>query len=253
MTGEEVLADTTVKIVNKAGKDVTDKLNISKVDDSAALEIVPTDLYVTTYSNSGVYNGRPVTAGGKMDGVVPRDESEIKLIVTGRQIEVGQSRNTYRIDWGNAKSMNYEVNPSRGWLTVYDSFIPTPDNPTPDNPTPDNPTPDNPTPDNPTPDNPTPDNPTPDEPTLIPTPPTTTIPDEDVPLAGVLGAARGIEADYSSVLGQRRAAAESGVLGARRDAATQDANHMAMYLMLMGVATGVGGAYAIGRRKKHED
>ncbi len=251
LTGEEVLADTTVKIVNKSGKDVTDKLNISKVDDSAALEIVPTDLYVTTYSNSGVYNGRPVTAGGKMDGVVPRDADQVKLVVTGRQIEVGQSRNTYRIDWGNAKSMNYEVEASRGWLTVYDSFIP--DNPTPDNPTPDNPTPDNPTPDNPTPDNPTPDNPTPDEPTLIPTPPTTTIPDEDVPLAGVLGAARGIEADYSSVLGQRRAAAESGVLGARRDAATQDANHMAMYLMLMGVATGVGGAYAIGRRKKHED
>ena len=82
---------------------------------------------------------------------------------------------------------------------------------------------------------------------------TTTIPDEEVPLAGVLGAQRGIEADDSSVLGQRRAAAEAGVLGARRDAETSDANHMAMYLMLMGIATGVGGAYTLSRRKKHEN
>ena len=46
---------------------------------------------------------------------------------------------------------------------------------------------------------------------------------------------------------------KAGVLGARRDAETSDANHMAMYLMLMGLATGVGGAYATGRRRKHEN
>ncbi|MCR5511692.1 MAG: hypothetical protein K6F54_12190 [Lachnospiraceae bacterium] len=244
---ENKIASVTVK---NGDEDVTFRIKTIDFDHPGTLKVNPAPLYVTTYSNSGVYTGDPVTAGGKISGVVPRDENEVKLFVTGRQVEVGQSRNTYRIDWNGAKSTNYDVEASRGWLTVYDSFLP--DNPTPDDPTPDNPTPDDPTPDNPTPDNPTPDNPTPDEPVLIPAL-FTEIPAEAVPLAGVLGASRGIEADHSSVLGQRREAAEAGVLGARRDAVTSDANQMAMYLMLMGVTTGVGGAYVFGRRKKHED
>ncbi|SCY83035.1 hypothetical protein SAMN02910292_03119 [Lachnospiraceae bacterium XBB2008] len=282
---ENKIASVTVK---NGDEDVTFRIKTIDFDHPGTLKVNPAPLYVTTYSNSGVYTGDPVTAGGRISGVVPRDENEVKLVVTGRQVEVGQSRNTYRIDWNGAKSTNYYIEHSRGWLTVYDSFLPdnptpddpTPDNPTPDDPTPDTPTPDNPTPDNPTPynptpanptpyvftliptliptpdnpipDNPTPDEPTPDEPALIPALFTET-PAEAVPLAGVLGASRGIEADHSSVLGQRRAAAETGVLGARRDAVTQDANHMAMYLMLMGVATGACGAYVLGRRRKHED
>ncbi|MBO4899184.1 MAG: hypothetical protein J5509_02735 [Lachnospiraceae bacterium] len=290
---ETVVARTKITVVNANGDDVTNNLNIEYVADGtsflgAALKVNPAPINVTTYSNSKVYNGEVLTAGGKMEGVVEKDKKDVKLVITGRQLEVGRSRNTYRIEWGDASWNNYRVYDTLGWLIITDGSEPdnptpddpTPDDPTPDNPTPDNPTPDNPTPDNPTPDNPTPNNPTPDwttlittlfnltpaQPTLIPAPDNPTpdepalvpalvaeIPAEEVPVAGVLGASRGIEADHSSVLGQRREAAEAGVLGARRDAVTSDANQMAMYLMLMGVATGVGGAYVFGRRKKHED
>ena len=41
-------------------------------------------------------------------------------------------------------------------------------------------------------------------------------------------------------------------LTARRDAQTSDSNQMALYLILMGIATGVGGAYVTARRHKRD-
>ena len=93
-------------------------------------------------------------------------------------------------------------------------------------------------------------NPTDAVPPIVPVA-TTTIPDDAVPLAGVLGQTRGIEADAASVLGARVPASQ-GVLGARRDAQTADSNQMALYLILMGIATGVGGAYITSRRHKRD-
>ena len=269
------------------------------------LEITPITLTVTTESATIVDNGSVLTAPGTIEGLLAKDKEVVIFEVTGKQVGVGSSTNTYKLTWpevaeadadavrslavedgvetGEALgeslklSDNYTIVEDLGTLIIN----PNTDNPPTDNPPTDNPPTDNPPTDNPPTDNPPTENPPTDNPPTEnpPTdnPPTTTtttteevvpiatvgqtvqavatttIPDEQVPLAGVLGQQRGIEADDSSVLGQRRAAAEAGVLGARRDAETSDANHMAMYLMLMGIATGVGGAYTFSRRKKRED
>ncbi|SCY01245.1 hypothetical protein SAMN02910292_00606 [Lachnospiraceae bacterium XBB2008] len=273
--------DNTIKSVTIKynGQDITDQLGTDNITLVAGkLTILPIELKVTTGSAEKEYDGTALTKDDATLSILSDDveklPDEISVKATGTITLAGETPNTYDMIWDGANENNYKVaEEDLGTLKVTTSDEPTPDNPTPDNPTPVNPTPVNPTPVNPTPVNPTPDNPAPvitPEPETVTTTAeevvpvanvaqtvqaaeTTTIPDEEVPLAGVLGAQRGIEADDSSVLGQRRAAAEAGVLGARRDAETSDANHMAMYLMLMGIATGVGGAYTLSRRKKHEN
>ena len=47
-------------------------------------------------------------------------DPSITVTATGRQKEIGSSKNTYKIDWGNAKSSNYKIYESLGTLTVLD-------------------------------------------------------------------------------------------------------------------------------------
>jgi len=249
-------------IRNASGADVTSKLKITKDTSNSTVKVVPVPVTITTKSASKVYDGSALTAGGSIDGLVAKDKAEVVFTVTGSQKEVGSSKNTYSLDWGIASPDNYTVTENIGTLRVTAVDDPTPDDPTgdPDTPSgdPDTPSGDptptpGPGPDpNPVVPNITPGTPNPADgvPAIVPTA-TTTIPDDAVPLAGVLGETRGIEADAASVLGARVPAAQ-GVLGARRDAQTADSNQMALYLVLMGIATGVGGAYISSRRHKRD-
>ena len=83
-----------------------------------AYQITPAPLTVVTESANKVYDGKPLTAGGKVDGLVNGETVEFKLV--GSQTKVGSSDNAYRIEWsGTAKRADYRLEAeSIGKLTV---------------------------------------------------------------------------------------------------------------------------------------
>ena len=102
-------------IVNADGEDVTSELKITKK--TGAIEITPAPLKVTTYGAKAEYNGRALTAGGKVTGFVNNEAAS--FTATGSQTEVGKSKNTYKIDWNDtAKESNYTVEEDLGTLEV---------------------------------------------------------------------------------------------------------------------------------------
>ena len=86
-----------------------------------AYQIVPAPLTVATESANKVYDGKPLTAGGKVDGLVNGETVAFKLV--GSQTKVGSSDNAYRIEWsGTAKRANYRLEAEAiGKLTVTES------------------------------------------------------------------------------------------------------------------------------------
>ena len=95
-------------------------------------QILPREYTVTTNTDSKVYDGNPLTAGGTVNNLV--DDETVNLTMTGSQTDVGTSDNTYELDWtGSAKESNYKHGKdSIGTLTVKAKSI-VPDGPdTPD-------------------------------------------------------------------------------------------------------------------------
>ena len=95
-------------------------------------KILPREYTVTTESDSKVYDGTALTAGGKVSGIVKGET--VDFTITGSQTSVGTSDNTYELDWtGSAKESNYKHGKdSIGTLTVKAKSI-VPDGPdTPD-------------------------------------------------------------------------------------------------------------------------
>ncbi len=96
--------------------------NFSNVDFivyTGTVIITPKTYTITTYSASKTYDGKALTAGGKIEGLVEGDTAT--FVVTGSQTEVGSSKNTYD-DFaftGNTKETNYvRGEDSIGTLTV---------------------------------------------------------------------------------------------------------------------------------------
>ena len=98
---------------------VTGKGNYAGSTD-VAYQILPAKLIVTTPSDSTVYNGKPLTAEGGVEGFVNNETAVFETI--GSQTEVGESENTYAIYWSDegttAKRSNYTVEEHIGTLTV---------------------------------------------------------------------------------------------------------------------------------------
>ena len=96
-------------------------------------EITPRPYTVTTESDEKVYDGTPLTAGGSIDGIVEGDDVEVRT--TGRQTDVGESKNTYELVWKGAKKENYQLKEETlGTLKVTEQSIDPgkdPDNPNP--------------------------------------------------------------------------------------------------------------------------
>ena len=92
--------------IEKDGKDVTPNFEIIYVDD--ALEIIPAELTIVTAGATKTYDGKPLTAGGTITGLV--NDSDATLVTTGVQIDVGKSSNTYTIDWADGvEETDYKV------------------------------------------------------------------------------------------------------------------------------------------------
>ncbi len=102
--------------------DITGTGNYAKVDVvvvDGSLKINPAPLKVTTSSAEKVYDGKPLTAGGKLEGLVNETEKNaVKFTVKGSQTEVGSSVNSYEIVWGNIKESNYSLTKVLGTLKV---------------------------------------------------------------------------------------------------------------------------------------
>ena len=98
---------------------VTGKGNYTGSAD-VAYQILPAKLIVTTPSDSMVYNGKPLTAEGSIEGFVNNETAVFET--TGSQTEVGESENAYAIHWSDegttAKRSNYTVEEHIGTLTV---------------------------------------------------------------------------------------------------------------------------------------
>ena len=93
-------------------------------------QILPREYTVTTNTDSKVYDGNPLTAGGTVNNLV-KDET-VNLTMTGSQTDVGTSDNTYELNWtGSAKKANYiHGKDSIGTLTVTkQSIAPDPEHP----------------------------------------------------------------------------------------------------------------------------
>ena len=110
-------------IKDDQGKDVTSEL---KVDYKAGtIQINPATLTVKTEGAKRAYNGKPLTAEGTITGFVNGETA--KFTVTGSQTTVGQSKNTYNIDWKakdtTAKKGNYTISEDLGYLVVISKSI----------------------------------------------------------------------------------------------------------------------------------
>ena len=84
-------------------------------------QIAPAPLTVATESANKVYDGKPLTADGKVDGLVNGETVAFKVV--GSQTRVGESDNAYKIEWsGTAKRVNYRLEAETiGKLTVTES------------------------------------------------------------------------------------------------------------------------------------
>ena len=111
-------------IVDGNNHDVTKNYDISY--EESKLVITPAPLKITTNSAEKTYDGSALTAGGKIEftedgktvtvadnanGMVQLKNGEtVTFTVTGSQTEVGESQNTYTIEWnGTAKETNYTI------------------------------------------------------------------------------------------------------------------------------------------------
>lgn len=113
--GECIATCDVLRIENCSGEDVAEKLDV--IYDDGMIRIVPKKLAVITFDASRPYDGRPLCAGGKLLGLCPGETVSFKAV--GAQIEVGESENTYRLDFdGTAKRDNYVIKESLGCLRV---------------------------------------------------------------------------------------------------------------------------------------
>ena len=96
------------------------------IDEDGYQEVTPKTITVTTESASKVYDGSPLTASGKISGLVKGETATV--VTTGSQTEVGNSKNTFgSIKWGSANKANYKVEVGTiGTLTVTAAPAPTP-------------------------------------------------------------------------------------------------------------------------------
>ena len=94
---------------------------------SETVTITPRTVQVTTPTQFKVYDTTPLTAEGRIEGIVEGETAT--FTTTGSQTEVGNSENTYTLTWdGTAKETNYTVSESLGTLTVTpQSIVPDPD------------------------------------------------------------------------------------------------------------------------------
>ena len=105
-----------VTIYNLAKEDVTSHFKSIKCVDGC-LVVTPAPLTITTSSASKAYDGEPLTNPEAFIKGLAKGETAF-VTATGIQTIVGESLNTYSIEWKNAKSSNYNITEDVGCLEV---------------------------------------------------------------------------------------------------------------------------------------
>ena len=110
------VVDKGFVIRNANGEDRTSRFkNIATVDGTLTVNKAP--LVITTESGSKAYDGAALTVkGADASGLVNGEAVNVKA--NGSQTEVGQSYNTYSIEWKTADPDNYEITENLGLLAV---------------------------------------------------------------------------------------------------------------------------------------
>lgn len=110
------VVDPGFVIRNAGGEDRTSRFNnIATVDGTLTVNKAP--LVITTESGSKAYDGTALTVkGADVSGLV--NDEAVSVKADGSQTEVGQSYNTYRIEWKSADAGNYEITENLGLLSV---------------------------------------------------------------------------------------------------------------------------------------
>ena len=116
VTKEPVKATADGLVIrNAAGTDVTSRLNIKYID--GEITVVPAKLVINTPSDIKVYDGDALTAKGSISGFAEGETADFDT--TGSQTDVGESDNTYSLEWnGTAKKENYVIEENIGKLVV---------------------------------------------------------------------------------------------------------------------------------------
>ena len=117
-TSENAIIQYVIR--NEAGEDVTDHFSVIHTV-NGTLTVEPAPITIWTGSAAKVYDGTPLTnaqAGIKSDDNPAVAAEGISVRATGSRTSVGQSLNTYEIDWGTAKPENYAITEELGTLTV---------------------------------------------------------------------------------------------------------------------------------------
>ncbi len=96
--------------------------NETTLEKEATVKINPVKLTITTGSNERAYNGDPLTAEGSISGFVNNEDNMVNFTVTGKQVNVGQSVNTYNIDWNDVNKANYTIDENLGTLKVTEAL-----------------------------------------------------------------------------------------------------------------------------------
>ena len=110
------VVDPGFVIRNANGEDRTSRFkNIATVDGTLTVNKAP--LVITTGSGSKAYDGTALTVkDADVEGLV--NEETVSVKADGSQTEVGQTYNTYRIDWKTADPDNYQITENLGKLAV---------------------------------------------------------------------------------------------------------------------------------------
>ena len=114
---EVPLAD--VAIYNAEGVDVTANFDFDVQPGS--ISITPAPVTIKTPSATKVYDGTPLTADEmqlEIPGIEEFMEVAVTIAATGSQTQIGQSDNTYTLDWGTVDPANYQIDETLGTLIV---------------------------------------------------------------------------------------------------------------------------------------
>ena len=117
-TSENAIIQYVIR--NEDGEDVTDHFSVIHTV-NGTLTVEPAPITIWTGSAAKVYDGTPLTnaqAGIKSDDNPVVAAEGISVRATGSRTTVGQSLNTYEIDWGTGKPENYVITEELGTLTV---------------------------------------------------------------------------------------------------------------------------------------
>ncbi len=108
---------TNTIVIQKSDSYNDNNYNVT-IEKEGTLTIDEAPLTVITYSNKKTYDGKPITAGGKIEGLVNNETASIE--VNSSRTDVGETTNdSYVINWGSAKESNYKiVTEGFGTLTV---------------------------------------------------------------------------------------------------------------------------------------